>query len=381
MIPPSLLFINVDTCPPCVGLVSQKAEINRAIKERYPDMRCIWVALDNMNMNMIPSEWKETLKYFPFVIYYPRGVPAGTDDGIIMDLDAAPVKGIDWSSKKILNWLEIVVDPAEKCDQWMTPNTDTPINPAPKFVVTPISEVKSSNSELVTPIKAPKFTSEHKSNFTITAGPPGSAVMVFLMTENCAHCAQLTRGNAYAPQCELDRMVMEMSLNYPIRVCVVTKPTMGGKFDPKYPHDLNFYSKWFPSIILVPGSVFDAAMADPTAPMREGVQIYNGQWKGQTYEYVPKYTGRISLKNVEKWYMNAIAAPDFSYTQHGLPASKSKSETKSDAVTYTFTLKGLTYQLSYNITKDKLQMKMVDSESRSVALNIGHLMRYFSGAF
>jgi hypothetical protein len=124
--PPLLLIFNVDTCHQCTKLLAQRDLVNKAIKERYPDLRTIWISLDQMDSSrsITPEVMKDQLKYFPTLIYYARGnwdqYVENPDifNGKIMSIEDIQKNGMTWGPDKIMNWLDTIVDPSERCDEW-----------------------------------------------------------------------------------------------------------------------------------------------------------------------------------------------------------------------------------------------------------------------
>ena len=92
MSPPVLLFINTDTCRHCIPLIEERASINAAAKNVSPDIRCIWIILDNMNLEILPSHVRNIVNYVPIVMYFSgESWDYSMNTGVFSHADVYPV--------------------------------------------------------------------------------------------------------------------------------------------------------------------------------------------------------------------------------------------------------------------------------------------------
>jgi hypothetical protein len=110
-----------------------------------------------------------------------------------------------------------------------------------------------------------------------------------------------------------------------IRFAIVASPDLRGHFDENlFPKDLQRYSGWFPMILLIPGPIWDKAMANlgPKNPIKleGGIKVFNGE--------ITKRDGIITLvqKNdynflepseYGRWIKKAAEDPEFKRIQSG----------------------------------------------------------------
>jgi hypothetical protein len=84
-----------------------------------------------------------------------------------------------------------------------------------------------------------------------------------------------------------------------------------------YPRGINFYAKWSPMILLIPGLSWDAAMTHPDNYTNlEGVQIFNGIWKNNDIHYVKQYG--LEHDDFVRWFRDALNHRDFTIAQNKL---------------------------------------------------------------
>jgi len=153
-------------------------------------------------------------------------------------------------------------------------------------------------------------------------------VVVLYKSSMCRHCKSLTDiwNNVTASL---------KGVSPKIRFFVLTANDNTGKFDEnKAPKDLIRYGKWYPMIILVPGKVWDSAMANlgPKNPIeiKDGVQIMNAGWESGEIKYSQKYDIR-KPDDFAKWLKESLENEDFKRVQSG------ESTTSSIAVPTTST--------------------------------------------
>lgn len=147
-------------------------------------------------------------------------------------------------------------------------------------------------------------------------------VIVFFKSKQCGHCITLEKIWASPPSKDKDSVITAVQKVYPkIRFDSVTAKDNGGEFDVNVsPKGMEFYRKWFPMIILVPGKLWDAAKSK-LGPLNDqkiidGVQIMNGKWLGDTYEHDYKYDIRDPSKFGE-WLKVSLENEDFKRVQSG----------------------------------------------------------------
>lgn len=290
--PPLLLIFNADTCSHCQIFLAKRKETNQAIKEKYPNLRYIWVTLDKMDVSVLSPTLKEQLQFFPICIYYGPGEWEQMTDthmsGTVMTM-ADTQNGLTWGPEKIMDWLEKVAAPR---DEWMT---GTPL-------------------PLKTSLVLPEATDS-----IVSAGPKDSPVLVIYLSDDCHYCTKLTAQKSGGMNM-LAEICSELRDTCDIRFCTIRVPNMDSKLDPKYPTDLGFYRKWYPMFILVPGPVFDQAMVNPKLEIREGVQILNGKWadgEHRDFTYQMNDTGAATVSYFTKWARNAMTNPEFIRASRG----------------------------------------------------------------
>lgn len=145
-------------------------------------------------------------------------------------------------------------------------------------------------------------------------------IVVLYKSNVCQHCQNLTK--------IWDNVMTSLKSVYPkLRFYVVTAKDNTGKFDENtIPKDLLRYAKWYPMILLVPGKVWDAAMASlgPRNPVqiKDGVQIMNARWDDKdNLVYDQKYDIR-KAESFANWLKDALANEDFKRVSAGGRTSK-----------------------------------------------------------
>lgn len=85
-----------------------------------------------------------------------------------------------------------------------------------------------------------------------------------------------------------------------------------------YPRGINFYAKWSPMILLIPGLSWDTAMVDPDIYANiAGVQVFNGVWKDNEIYYDRQYDLECDDEFV-KWFRAASNNREFIAAQNKL---------------------------------------------------------------
>lgn len=149
-------------------------------------------------------------------------------------------------------------------------------------------------------------------------------VVVLYKSDQCGHCIALSK-IWDTPTVGTDSVVTEIRKVYPkMRFVTVTAANNGGAFDENvYPKSLVKYARWFPMVILVPGSLWNAAMSKlgpkNDVDLTQGVQIMNGRWEtdkdGKTTlksegKYSPKKSSEFG-----RWIKDAMEVQEFKNEQ------------------------------------------------------------------
>lgn len=149
-------------------------------------------------------------------------------------------------------------------------------------------------------------------------------VVVLYKSEQCKHCTALAKIWDSPPNRDEDSITATIKKVYPkTRFFVLTTKDNTGSFDEnKAPKDLNRYGKWYPMILLVPGSLWDSAMGKlgPKNDVKliEGVQIMNGAWTNSDaskIEYVQKYNIQKPAE-FGRWIRDAMENDEFKRVQN-----------------------------------------------------------------
>lgn len=147
--------------------------------------------------------------------------------------------------------------------------------------------------------------------------------VVLYKSLTCGHCDELTKiwdvpplGGTISVMDALKR------INPKIRFSVVTAKDQDGKFDEKlYPSDLIRYSGRFPTILLIPGSLWDAAMSKlgPKNDVKliNGVQIMNAKWENNFLKRFVKYN-IMNPEDYSDWLMECQSDESFRKVQNDL---------------------------------------------------------------
>jgi thiol-disulfide isomerase/thioredoxin len=139
-------------------------------------------------------------------------------------------------------------------------------------------------------------------------------VFVFYKADGCKHCENLFK--------IWDAVKSSLKEVYPnLRFQIVTGAMNANKFDPNVtPSGLRIYT-WFPQLLLVPGNIWDKAMASlgpkNNVDLKEGVQAINLEWVNGKSNYKPSYDSR-DPKAIARWLKVALENEDFKRMQSGL---------------------------------------------------------------
>jgi hypothetical protein len=146
--------------------------------------------------------------------------------------------------------------------------------------------------------------------------------LVLYKSSMCRHCTALSNIWDTPPSKDEDSVTSALKKVYPkLRFYVVTAKDNTGKFDENtVPKDLIRYGKWYPMILLIPGRLWDNAMAKlgpkNDVQLIEGVQIMNGMWDNNELKYTPKYDIR-KPSEFSKWLREALDNDEFKKVQNG----------------------------------------------------------------
>lgn len=146
-------------------------------------------------------------------------------------------------------------------------------------------------------------------------------VVVLYKSNACRHCIALSNIWDKPPSKDEDSVMTAMRKVYPkIRFFIVSTKDNSGKFDENTaPKDLFRYAKWYPMILLVPGTLWDKAMSKlgPKNDVQivEGVQVMNGVWENKELKYVYKYDTR-KPSEFARWLRDALDNEDFKRVQN-----------------------------------------------------------------
>lgn len=176
-------------------------------------------------------------------------------------------------------------------------------------------------------------------------------VVVFYKTKHCKHCDELDKiwdnGDG--------SIFHHMSKVYP-KLRQVKVNSERGRFNTQIiPSDLIRYGEWFPTILLIPGKIWDNAMKNlgPNNKHKliDGVQIYNGTLIQENNDYKPihyhKFNQRFKTnhkiykgkdpKTYAEWVKNALDNIDFRNAQGWTTSSSSANNNNINNINNTNT--------------------------------------------
>lgn len=148
-------------------------------------------------------------------------------------------------------------------------------------------------------------------------------VVVLYKSLTCGHCDDLSKiWDAPPPGGNISVMDALKQINPKIRFSVVTAKDQDGKFDEKlYPSDLIRYSGRFPTILLIPGSLWDNAVSKlgPKNDIKliNGVQIMNAKWENNVLKRFVKYN-IMNPEDYSNWLMECQNDENFRKAQNDL---------------------------------------------------------------
>lgn len=146
-------------------------------------------------------------------------------------------------------------------------------------------------------------------------------VIVLYKSTTCRHCISLSEIWDKPANDGSDSVIDSLKKVYPkLRFFVLTSKDSSGKFDENTaPKDLKRYGRWFPTILLIPGKIWDNAMSKlgpkSDALLIDGVQIMNGFLKNGQAELSQKYDTRKSAE-FARWLKAALDNEEFKKIQN-----------------------------------------------------------------
>lgn len=154
----------------------------------------------------------------------------------------------------------------------------------------------------------------------MASSPVSEPVVVLYKSSACRHCTALSNIWDKPPSKDQDSVMTALKKVYPnLRFYVVTAKDNTGKFDENTaPKDLIRYAKWFPNILLIPGQLWDAAMAKlgpkNDVMLIDGVQIMNGRLVNGVPNYEQLYDIR-KPSEFANWLKVSLENEDFRRVQ------------------------------------------------------------------
>lgn len=139
-------------------------------------------------------------------------------------------------------------------------------------------------------------------------------ILVFYKSMSCTHCRKLTS--------IWEDVIKEVRKVYPhMRFTeVVARDNTGFIDENVVPKGVTAYNTWFPMLLLIPGGLWDSAMANlgPKNPveLKDGVQVINASRKDDgSLKYSYKYDIRQPAEIV-RWIKDSYQVEDFKQVQN-----------------------------------------------------------------
>lgn len=137
-------------------------------------------------------------------------------------------------------------------------------------------------------------------------------VVVLIKSKHCSHCLRL--------EAIWDKVMVAIKQVYPkmrFASFMLTDPSV---FDETVlPSGLKAYRRWFPMTLLVPGMIWDQAMANirpnSNVEIKDGVQIFNGIMSDGVLNMNMVYDGR-SPSGYVSWIRDVIKNENFTRVQN-----------------------------------------------------------------
>lgn len=147
-------------------------------------------------------------------------------------------------------------------------------------------------------------------------------VVVLYKSKTCGHCKSLEAKWGKETDTDNSTVMGAMKKVYPkIRTFVLSTTDGRGAFDENIaPSDLSRWGKWYPMILLVPGRIWDNAMAalgpKNSATIIDGVQVFNGIREANgDLKYVQKYNPR-QPEDFGRWIAESLNNEEFKKYQN-----------------------------------------------------------------
>ncbi len=137
-------------------------------------------------------------------------------------------------------------------------------------------------------------------------------VVVVIGSKHCSHCLRL--------ESIWDEVENEIRTVYPTMRFATFMLDQPGKFDETFvPSGLKIYNWWVPMVLLVPGPIWDQAVADiqpnSTVEIKDGVQIFNGQMVDTKLRLIYTFNGKTPA-DYGSWIRAAMQNEDFIRVQN-----------------------------------------------------------------
>ena len=142
-------------------------------------------------------------------------------------------------------------------------------------------------------------------------------VLLFYGTDTCPHCTNLAQiwGDVAKGPHTVKKLVNNLYPNVRVQT-IIAKGALNEK---EYPAGLKQFVRWVPMIMLIPGRMWDRAMANlsnvPPVSLIEGTQVMNAVWKGQVLERVQEFDS-TKADGILAWLKKALDHPDFVRAQN-----------------------------------------------------------------
>jgi len=114
-----------------------------------------------------------------------------------------------------------------------------------------------------------------------------SGTIVIIASKTCGHCVHLLE--------ELPKIMKAVNKVYPdVSFVIIKKNDMKEKISSKYPEDFNYYSKWYPCILFLEGTIYLQALsliqAGKKVSLKKYISVMNGRYdEDGKLKYKEKY--------------------------------------------------------------------------------------------
>jgi hypothetical protein len=128
-------------------------------------------------------------------------------------------------------------------------------------------------------------------------------VLLIWTARTCTHCNKL-----YQRWDELKARLLGLNPN--LRIVINVNAYTNLTVAPPLPACLNFFARWVPNIIYIPGHFWNLAVTDPTYVLREGVQIMSGIIESDRVNFVENNEYQVNdVDSIIAWLADIIV-PD-----------------------------------------------------------------------